>query len=852
LAYRGQFEPKFRPGFRKNDEVERNAADPHGHAQRLRRELDRWLVDFEEVRRTREEQGLPAVPADHGFILRVPEGSDGDEIAHALGVELVAETDEGLMLVSTSDLSVTRLRDVLVKFELRQEGGGKGASVLEVFDGPEDARRLDQILTEDVRALWPFDDARDYVFDLGVQSAESTRRMKWPRCQKRKTETDEEFKTRKTTEHGKARIDWSEAWDAKVESRLRELAPFVAHPEYRGSIVAGPMNIPEQELEDGLVFPDSFQVRVRMSGAGFKDVLRNFAHLFEIAWPDDIAQPGSVFAATGAAGDFSVTAPPADGPAVCVIDSGIQEGHRWLAAAIDAGTSRNFIPGGDTTDVADRFPPRGHGTRVAGAILYPREIPKSGTTVAVAWIQNARVLTIENKLPRDLPPERYLAAVVKHFQASAQCTNLFNHSINASAPCSKRRMSAWAAKLDELSHAADVLFLQSKGNLDCGVGNQANPGLRTHLAAGLNHPDQLLVDSSRIANPAQSLHALTVGSIAHEPFDGPVRRSFAQGAEQPAGFSRSGFAPPWSVVKPDVVEFGGDVAHEKAAPHLIRHDPQSCVELLNSTLHGEPAFAKNGAGTSFAAPKVAHIAAQLQQLLPDASPLLYRALIVQSARWPGWAEESADKDRVLRLVGYGLPSLERATNNAPNRVTLITAQAVELYSKQFHLFSVSIPEELRGPAAEAQIRVDVTLAYTAEPRRTRARNRSYLETWLDWESNNLGEPIETFKVRMETGGGSEYPGFPWMMRQQDNWGMVEETNRTRGSVQKDWAAFNAYDFPAEFAVAVRGHVGWNHREGAGAARYCLVVSFEVLSGEVPIYQMIEDEIRAETRTRIGR
>mgnify|MGYP003876542179 CR=1 FL=1 len=124
------------------------------------------------------------------------------------------------MLVSTSDLSVTRLRDVLVKFELRQEGGGKGASVLEVFDGPEDARRLDQILTEDVRALWPFDDARDYVFDLGVQSAESTRRMKWPRCQKRKTETDEEFKTRKTTEHGKARIDWSEAWDAKVESRL--------------------------------------------------------------------------------------------------------------------------------------------------------------------------------------------------------------------------------------------------------------------------------------------------------------------------------------------------------------------------------------------------------------------------------------------------------------------------------------------------------------------------------------------------------------------------------------------------------------------------------------------------------
>ena len=407
-------------------------------------------------------------------------------------------------------------------------------------------------------------------------------------------------------------------------------------------------------------------------------------------------------------------------------------------------------------------------------------------------------------------------------------------------------MSAWAAKLDELSHAADVLFLQSAGNIDSGVGNQANPGLRTHLAAGLKHPDQLLVDSSRIANPAHSLHALTVGSVAQETFDRPLSRSFAQETGQISGFSRTGFAPPWSAVKPDVVEFGGDVAHEKAAPHRIRNDPESCVELLNSTLHGESAFAKNGAGTSFAAPKVAHIAAQLQQLLPDASPLLYRALIVQSARWPAWAENDDRKDRVLRLVGYGLPSLERATNNAANRVTLITPQAVELSSKQFHLFSVAIPEELRGPAAEARIRVDVTLAYAAEPRRTRARNRSYLETWLDWESSNLGEPIETFRSRMEHGGGATHPEFPWMMRQRDNWGTVEETNRTRGTVQKDWAVFDAHNFPDEFAIAVRGHVGWNHREGAGAARYCLVVSFEVLNSEVPIYQMIENEIRLET------
>jgi len=89
-------------------------------------------------------------------------------------------------------------------------------------------------------------------------------------------------------------------------------------------------------------------------------------------------------------------------------------------------------------------------------------------------------------------------------------------------------------------------------------------------------------------------------------------------------------------------------------------------------MDGAPAYSKDGAGTSFAAPKVAHIAAHLQNLFPAASPLLYRRLIVQSARWPGWAANVEDKDQVLRLIGYGLPSLERATENSESRVTLIT------------------------------------------------------------------------------------------------------------------------------------------------------------------------------------
>ena len=71
-----------------------------------------------------------------------------------------------------------------------------------------------------------------------------------------------------------------------------------------------------------------------------------------------------------------------------------------------------------------------------------------------------------------------------------------------------------------------------------------------------------------------------------------------------------------------------------------------------------------------------------------------------------------------------------------------------------------------------------------------------------------------------------------------------------GSVQKDWAVFDSFNLPEEFAIAVRSHIGWNHLEGAGTARYCLAVSFEVMKGEVPIYSLIESVIEVEAEAEI--
>ena len=61
--------------------------------------------------------------------------------------------------------------------------------------------------------------------------------------------------------------------------------------------------------------------------------------------------------------------------------------------------------------------------------------------------------------------------------------------------------------------------------------------------------------------------------------------------------------------------------------------------------------------------------------------------------------------------------------------------------------SGSHPAQLRGQADEFDIRIEVTLSYVAQPRRTRRNLRRYLSTWVDWKSSKLGEGINDFRVR---------------------------------------------------------------------------------------------------------
>ncbi|MCF6313690.1 MAG: S8 family peptidase [Verrucomicrobiales bacterium] len=826
-----------------------NRENPVEHVEKLKGVLGAIQKTREEIQEKRLTENLPDLPAGEGLLIRLPERAEIESITRPLGMELVAETEDGFMLVATEDISFSSIYELLEEFE-NGEKLVAGSSLLEIQGGSSDLQRLKLILTEAALELWPLKNRAIYTFDLGVQTAESTKEGKWPSVRKKQDELEETFLARRKQERQVVRDQLEEEWLEKAEARVAELNEFVKH--YEGEVLSPLLSEPGEENDNGVVFADSVQLRIQMSGEGFRDVILNFPHLFEVDLPPELR--GDI---TGENEESEIElpdfiAPDIDAPRICVIDSGIQENHAWLSHAIDSDSSRCFLLGRAPDEVADEYPAKGHGTRVAGAVLYPESIPQGLEVEAVCWIQNARVLNEKCSLPKNLPPERYLAQVISHF-VNERGSKVFVHCINANIPCRVQRMSAWAAKMDELAYAKDILFIQSTGNQSrLEMGDEPNPGLRSHLEDGRTPPEHQLEESMRVADPAQGLHALTVGSVSGDFFEDEYRRSFSECFHGPSGFSRTGFGQPWSVIKPDVVEVGGDLVYSKTSPHLVSKEVQVSVELLNATLHQSYAFSKDGAGTSFAAPKVAHIAARLQALFPDSSPLLYRALIAQSARWPQWAETENDKEKVVRLIGYGIPTVERATENAANRVTIVTPEARYLGCKEMHLFTIQIPEEVRDAATDAKIRIDVTLAYNALPRRTRSSRTGYLETWLDWRASDLGEPAEEFLQRMTGGGGSSYTSFKWALHSSSNHGEVGGTARQNGTLQKDWAVFDSYELASEFSIAVRGHKGWNHLDGEGDARYCLAVSLEVLEGELPIYSTIRalNEVSVETESRV--
>jgi hypothetical protein len=204
----------------------------------------------------------------------------------------------------------------------------------------------------------------------------------------------------------------------------------------------------------------------------------------------------------------------------------------------------------------------------------------------------------------------------------------------------------------------------------------------------------------------------------------------------------------------------------------------------------------------------------------------------------------------MARIGYGVPDIERATTNSAHRTTLITEGEQEIKPGSCHVYQVPIPSEIRSAGPDYTILVEVTLSYSAEPRRTRRTHRGYLSTWLDWWCNRKDESLESFVSRVvkdEDDPISEGTSFKWAISARSSDGQIADVRRSIGTVQKDWAYIKSNALPEDFCIAVRGHKGWS-KDPDNTASYTLAVTFEIVGKEIEIYdpfRIAVQELQAE-------
>jgi hypothetical protein len=776
------------------------------HAEYLNGSAGRIKDEWDKLKEQRVKEGreLPN-QNDIPIFLRVDTEVFDIDNFKLWGIDLISEEDNGYILgASTDNLQsfFDNVKDFMNEHGIRKD---KAAQIWELIT--DDSWRFKELLKGDLGIIWPdINDDTIYNIELGV-SCFVPLKAEYPSFED--FDSEEKFES-KLNEFKQKELEWQVTRDEKEIIRESEIEGYL-------------------QIYDGTL----------------QDIVQTYQYLYEVRLDPSFSIGKESIGELEGELAVNILAPNNTSPKVCVIDSGIQENHLLIQTAIDAPNSRSYVDADDST--ADYVSQSGHGTKVAGAILFPTSVPTSGTVQLQTIIQNARILDKDNRIS----DTRFTPALIQQIIADYSPTRIFNLSVCEDAAFIGSHMPSLAASIDKVIHENRILFIISAGNLKRSSGVAGNTGISEHLNSGKNYPEYLNIDESKIANPGVSYFALTVGSIAAKDFEDADTKAMA-GQNKVSPFSRVGLGM-WGCIKPDVVEFGGDLLKNKLSNDLTTQD-ETLPELVNSTLYGAKAVGYDF-GTSFSAPKVSHIASRLQSEHPHESSLMYRALIVQSARLPDHCFSNPTLND-FRYYGYGFPNVDRALNNAPSRITFI--QDGKVFPKTADIYRIKVPEELRGEGKEFRILTEITLSFTARTRLTRKGSHSYLANWLEWQASKHNESFRSFRNRtiefLETG---EAPApldegadvIKWVLRENPAWS-ENGINRNNSTLQKSWTVIEPQQFSDEFSIAIIGHLGWDKNLMNGID-YALCVSFEAIGSEINIYEvMAQAQIEIEPELEI--
>ncbi|WP_318701336.1 MULTISPECIES: S8 family serine peptidase [unclassified Roseofilum] len=359
-------------------------------------------------------------------------------------------------------------------------------------------------------------------------------------------------------------------------------------------------------------------------------------------------------------------------------------------------------------------------------------------------------------------------------------------------------------------------------------------------------------------DPATAAIALTVGSISmgkgSSKYPNDARIAIAKVEKYPSPFTRSGFGVD-GMIKPDLVEFGGDFILER--DRIDCNDSGPAIITLNKNFQGSSLF-KAYVGTSFSAPRVANLAAKLFTKFPNASSNLIRSLIADSAQIPTNMPSSLDKDlSKQKIYGYGQPNFERAAYSTENQVLLVEDHQ-SLSVGNYCIYEVpALPREFVKTKGTKTL--SVTLAFDPPTRHT--RGDSYLGITMEFHlfknvakeklaqaftdakkiDNSDFTEISIADLKKQCGSSIEIPLLP------------NATTRKKGTLPKGQHQFKSIKWKYEdqpLYLVVACNKKWVDPEKNPSQRYTLVVSIAHANPEVDLYNRMKLKIQGKASERI--
>jgi hypothetical protein len=548
--------------------------------------------------------------------------------------------------------------------------------------------------------------------------------------------------------------------------------------------------------------------------------------------------------------------PAGEAPAVCVLDTGVNNGHPLLAPVAARGDMHAYEPAWGTDD---RY---GHGTPMAGLAIYG---DLTGPLAHDSLITLTHRLESVKVMPWPGFHDEYelFGAITRECIARAELPQplrqrVFCLALTSTDGRDNGRPSSWSATLDALSSGMEDevrrLVVISAGNTD--------------LTKRHDYPDSNFTDP--IHDPGQAWNAVTVGAYTDKSmldikqFPGwnplAIPGDLAPASCTALVWGKSSW--PW---KPDVVLEGGNMARSPVDGSADYIDDGMQLLSTGHQFQIDKSLVSFG-DTSAAAALAARLAAMVQAQYVAFWPEAVRALLVHSARWTDAmlarfdSRTAAGRRCLLQCFGFGVPDEEAMFWSARDSLTLIAQAELQPFFKErstvkpldIHLHELPWPVEALQELGEVEVELKVTLSYFVEPnpgQRGWSRKFSYQSHGLRFDVKRPLESEADFKQRTNREArDAEYGGA---IPDSGNW--LLGPARNRGSIQSDTWRGAAVELARRGQIAVYPVLGWWRERPAlerwnKKARYALVVSIRtpgvVADVYTPVHTQIETLIEA--------